>query len=344
MAVNLLIGLLVSAIQPNCTDGYSTDRCDPVVQAKMLEDYGAKAAAAFDNPNADMRRVFFIDGYGRDIILIEAVRVGEAEPEITIYSRVFDRPATSHFTAPLSQRQWDRVIRQSENLDRAIYRAPTTDEQGEELFYFCLHGWHYWGQSVSKGKIVNSVENSCNTDSVVERLAWDLADIALDAMPECAALDEANYVNDATRLRFCLQLGGDRLAMAQAMNDANPILFDHFHEGTTRAIDFSTASRLVIEEDELTAAKFVRTWQGIHDAEKEVSFGWNTVTATNADTAVITGLLHWNDEIETVEGKDRFKADGRDVTFILRRDSSDAKFRLDEVSVGPEYRYIEANE
>lgn len=59
---------------PNCRDDRGTDRCAETEQRRMRELYGVRSIEEHQAAGDQVRRIFYVDGYGRDLILIAFVR------------------------------------------------------------------------------------------------------------------------------------------------------------------------------------------------------------------------------------------------------------------------------
>jgi hypothetical protein len=256
-AVVILAALMMalsSAAQPapDCRDDRGTDRCAGEQQKRVRELFGVESVEMHQAAGDQVRRVFYVDGYGRDLIAIAFVREPGSDPMVRVH---FPKPETGRPTEPLQAAVpgavWEEVIQGSSLFDRTL--APLADEEP----VICLHAWVYTieavdpkgdGQYAKPPRPRRKTGDAC-TDDLVEAYAKDIQRAAIRLFPACAALDPDQHRNDASRLSACRLLKGDRLAAADALNRA----------GEFRRVDVAADGRLLRG---IFASKAVVDWNG----------------------------------------------------------------------------------
>lgn len=189
--------------------------------------FGVRSIEEHRDAGDQVRRVFYVDGYGRDVVLISFIRAPGREPMAYVHfpGREGERPRPP-FEAPVPQRTWGDMLRRSASFDRSFMpRPPPPPEPGEEqIVNVCLHSWVYTieandpsRQSGDPASLRRKTEDACE-DGPGEAFAWELQVATLPLFPACAALDPDRHRNPAAQLSACAILSGDRLAAAAVMN------------------------------------------------------------------------------------------------------------------------------
>ncbi len=218
-------------VDPNCSDDRGVDRCSPEQQRRTRQLFGVRSIEDHRAAGDEIRRVFYVDGYGRDIVLIAFVRAAGREPTAWVHYPEREGEARSEpFQAPVPLAVWNDVIESSANFHRR-FEVPArerTERAGEEQeMIICLHSWVYTMEAVNRPEydgqpqIRRKVEDACE-NGPGEMFAQRLDEIARSLFPHCAALDITQHRNAAMALSACRILSGDRLAAAQVLNSADP--------------------------------------------------------------------------------------------------------------------------
>lgn len=206
---------------PNCSDDRGVDRCSAEQQQRVRELFGVQPIEELQAAGAQVRRAFYVDGYGRDMVAIAFVRAPGRDPMLFVhYPRegdILPTPATA--LVPAST--WERVLSGSAHFDRALVSEPPASDP--DVFTVCLHSWVYSVEAVDPAvgragpKLRREVEDSCQ-DGLAAPYAGELAELALPLLPYCAALDPEQHRNTVSLLKACRLLNGDRMAAAEAFN------------------------------------------------------------------------------------------------------------------------------
>lgn len=210
-----------------CRDDRGTNRCSDAEQERMRALYGVRSIEAHRDAGDQLRRVFYVDGYGRDLIMIAFLRSPGSDPTAWVhYPRREGQPWPEPMKAAVPQAIWDRVIRRSEDFHRTYALLSGEDPESRSI---CLHGWVYAIEALDRPRGRLPAELRRKTESACENgpgseFAEELAALALALFPHCAAIDLEKQRNEATVLDLCRVLSGDRLAAAEVLNLANGFL------------------------------------------------------------------------------------------------------------------------
>ncbi len=222
--------LLFAAQAPdrNCTDDRGRDRCAAAAQQEMRALYGVPPIEELAAAGAEVRRIFYVDGYGRDTVLIAFVRAPGSDPTLRVhYPRHAREERPEPLQAPVPSGVWNEVIERGTHFHRR-FAAQAGEPDGAMLM--CLHSSVFVAEAAERGsaaqpaRIRRKTEDACE-GGPAEIYAGDLQRIALDLIPHCAALDTGQHRNAAAALDACRILRGDRLAAAEALNKADGFRF-----------------------------------------------------------------------------------------------------------------------
>lgn len=229
-----------AAPSPDCADDRGVDRCSPEQHRRVLDLFVMKPIEEHARAGDQVRRAFYVDGYGRDMIALSFVRAPGRDPMLSVHwPSSPDRPARAPEQVLVPAAIWEGVLAQSRYFDRELQPIATADSSG----VFCLHSWVYTVESHdpereggSRASLRRKVADAC-ADGLAEPYANHLARVALAAIPYCAALDPQSHRNEASMLRACALLEGDRLAAAQAYNQAMRLNQTHLPRSQVAALD-----------------------------------------------------------------------------------------------------------
>lgn len=214
----------------NCRDDNGVDRCAADQQRRTRTLFGVRSIEEHRDAGDQVRRVFYVDGYGRDVVLISFIRAPSREPMAYVhFPRREGQPAQAALEAPVPEAVWDDILRRSALFDRSLAArppAPPRPGEGQEIV-MCLHSWVYTieandprRRSGDPASLRQKTEDACE-DGPGEAFAWELQSAAVRLFPACAALDPDQHRNPASQLSACAMLSGDRLAAAAVMNRLN---------------------------------------------------------------------------------------------------------------------------
>lgn len=230
--VLLLVSLLVATpaaaqreVDSNCADDNGVDRCSAEQQRRVRALFGARSIEEHRDAGDQVRRVFYVDGYGRDVVLISFIRAPGREPMASVhFPRREGQPLRAAFETPVPETVWEDILRRSALFHRR-FAAPPLPGEGQAVS-ICLHSWVYTIEAndprrrTDPASLRRKIEDACE-DGPGEAFAWEMQSAALRLFPACAALDPDQHRNPASQLAACAILSGDRLAAATVMNRLN---------------------------------------------------------------------------------------------------------------------------
>lgn len=232
-----------------CGDDHGIDRCDDTVQQRMRVLYGFDSSAKLLEQSVTLRRAFFVDGYGNDVAAISFLRRPDATPLVEVRT-----PPPTGATSPrivsaaIDSDAWNAAISQSAHFEQQLAREmPSNEDSGGESdrFSICLHAWFVVVEAVDAPRVSPNVlagtgsdamarnpalpveapmepgttrsdaESACSA-GLATRYAFEMADIALAALPECSTLERDSFRNTPMVLAECSRLDGDKLAAGEA--------------------------------------------------------------------------------------------------------------------------------
>lgn len=210
-----------------CLDDNNRDICAPAMRAELLERLGMATAEADAAAGVESYRVFFVDGYGRDLPALVFERRPGSGPMSVVYGTEGRK-----LEVPVSPAVWDEMVARSEFADRELVQPPAEPRAANAPPAFCLHAWsstvEMTNSPVTRWRsepVRRRTENACN-GALTTRFAFFVAEQALKAQPHCQGLDIDRQRNAVTLLASCLMLKGDRAAAGS--------LFDQISDGRPR--------------------------------------------------------------------------------------------------------------
>lgn len=212
-----------AAVSRDCLDDNHVNRCDDGRRNETLARFSAPTIEADAGSGAEIYRVLMVDGYGQDLPVIAFERRPGFPPQAVVYAANGRK-----MTANISLELWGRAQRELRFADQAVTpEAPAVD--GRAMPAICLHSW------VSTVEMANSyldrsrrvpvrrrTEDAC-TAGLTTQSAFGLMALAMEAFPQCEALNEQQYRSAANRLGACAALEGDIPAAAEVRNTLNTL-------------------------------------------------------------------------------------------------------------------------
>ncbi len=318
MVLSLIAAMAFAAANPTtdpCRDDHLRDRCSAAEQDRMRKLYRVEPIRAFAAGTS--RRVFYVDGYGNDVVAIEFLRMPERDPVLRVHfpTASGDKPVAPLQTI-LSVEQWKSIIDASEYFDRKFAsKEPAKNAGDDDAITMCIHSWVYWAEATDPGEPSRSITDDACNDSPVEQFAWTAAKLARSLFPHCAMLDPRFSRNDATLLKTCLGLSGDRIAAAEVWNRAEA--FGSVDSaGPTGGIDeFSDYDiSLDINGSVTKRGSADAMWRSLFaDKTKRPAFYYGSIKGIDAKTVVVSGELYRagdNDKGQVADVEMRWEKDG----------------------------------
>lgn len=207
----------------DCRDDQGVDRCPEAEQRRVRALYGVGSIEEHRTAGDQVRRVFYVDGYGRDMVAISFVRARGRDPMVRIdYPRREGQPRPEPLAAPVPQAVWDDILGRSRNFERSFAPRPDDDPN---VIRMCIHPWVYTIEAADPAIGHQPATSRRKTEDACEGgpgalYAREVERAALALIPHCAALDTEQHRREASMLAACRILRGDRLAAAEALNRA----------------------------------------------------------------------------------------------------------------------------
>lgn len=199
LAILCLAGPTAAAARasgPVCPDVFGQDFCDADRMAARHGRFDVPTAEVLAGQGFEGVRVFWVDGFSRDLPLVSVLRPPGAAARLDVRiptdaaPRVMDQP-TSPWTWEVSQ-----------TLARMALAAPEAVSEDQ----MCLHAWSARIEVIAGGKVTTRVRSLCSGDALFEG-ADALSVRALDVMPGCDGLLGRTW---ADRLATCSIIGGQK--------------------------------------------------------------------------------------------------------------------------------------
>lgn len=310
----------------NCRDDHGVDRCDPARLAQFEKDFGVRPIEALQAPGIEVRRAFIVDGYGRDVAVLSFLRERNGPPLLRV------------FLPPVDGRPRVLEAKVSEAAFRSATAAPIEPPPPRDVarnaeagtVRICFHGWMATVESLSGGRSVRRTGHAC-ADSLPFKAAFEMADLAVKALPACAALDPEGYRNSVMQLVGCGQLEGDRKTAAAARNwlDAGRLLTPSpatLPKEIAPLLAEDAVLRWAGEREVVGREAVAASWLYNLTKDPEPDFWATRYRGASAEEAVVEGRFrYW-------EGDKTPIAHEAAAKLTLRRAGAD--FRLRRIEVG----------
>lgn len=224
LALLLLQAAATAQAKPvsGCSDDRGVDRCDPAQHRRVLKLFGAPPIEQHRDAGDLVRRVFYVDGYGKDLVGIAFIRSRGRDPQLKVYLQQPEGgPPRPPLEASVPAPVWDELVRRSAFFHRRLISPPPPPK---DVIILCGHAWVMTGEAVDEATspdepppVRRRTEDAC-FDGLTEMFAEDLYKMAFSLLPQCALLELRRYRNEAELLSACGILAGDRASAALAMN------------------------------------------------------------------------------------------------------------------------------
>jgi hypothetical protein len=176
----------------------------------------------------EVRRAYYIDGYGKDVVAIEFIRPSGEAPALRVhFPPVKGKAPAKPLAAAVDDATWRALLRRSALFDRALVPRAEKPFGPDDTITLCVHPWVYTVEASDPAQLPDEparvrqrTESACDR-GLVDAFAIEAAKMAVPLLPACARLDLEQHRNEIALLGACGLLTGDRLAAAEAMNEAN---------------------------------------------------------------------------------------------------------------------------
>jgi hypothetical protein len=214
----------------NCRDDNGVDRCARVAEDALS--LGMPSLETEKAAGAEVYRILQIDGYGRLMPAVAYERRVGAGPQVVVYAKDGVRMAAA---VPLVE--WEAVQGMARFADREM--TPPPGQSNPDEINICFHAWlstveiaNAADRGRPDGSVRRRTESACN-GGLASRFAFDLAALAIKRFPDCDVLNPDDYRNDMTRLEQCARFSGDRLAVAQLVNQVERSFMPEREDGSS---------------------------------------------------------------------------------------------------------------
>jgi hypothetical protein len=310
----------------NCRFEQNSPECLQLLSGEKAELYGVRSLDAHRAAGEQVRRVFYVDGHGRDLLLVAAVRAHRSEPTVSVHFPPQNGRTADPLRARMPRAAWREMLALPGSFDRESTAARQT---------VCLHGGTYLVEgsdpdsspgapsALSRGRGGDCNPNSASAyAAVVERTTLAL-------FPPCARI--ATHASPALRLAACGILHGDRLSAAEVLNRAEAFRMTYNASDTTRLAGLFTTQPEISWNGERTMREPAAFWAARAAPVRGVTtFIVQSVDATSANAVRLTGTL--SRAIDTPRGRATGMETAR-VEQTWRRE--EGAFRVARAVVGP---------
>jgi hypothetical protein len=209
-----------------CLDKRGRDRC-AAEQQRVRTLFGLRSIEEYLTAGDEVRRAYYIDGYGKDVVAIEFIRPSGEAPALRVHFPPRQgRVPTEPLVAAVDAETWSALLRRSELFDRRLAPLPEKPLGKNDEIIVCAHGWVYTVEAsepsrseYQPARVRQRTESACDHGLVA--FATEAAKMAVPLLPACARLDLRQYRNELALFAACGMLQGDRLAAAEVLNSAN---------------------------------------------------------------------------------------------------------------------------
>jgi hypothetical protein len=326
------------AEKPGCRDEGGVDRCDPEQQKRVLALFGLEPIETHRDAGDQVRRVFYVDGYGEDVVAISFVRPKGGDPTLSVhFPRAEGAPPLAPLRAPVPLQVWDDVIFRSTHFDRALVgQEKRVEDDGSILL--CIHGWTYTVEASDPPEreegtatLRRKTENACDR-GLVKIYAAEVDRAAVPLLAPCALLDPKHHRGRPSLLAACGLLQGDRFAAAAVMNEANALRWIEDADDA-RSLEglFESDATVDWNGEPNSGVRPAKFWATKIGESERASFYFESVVGERSDRVRLTALLaRWKKD---ASGEPTVQEVAK-VEQIWARDSGD-EFEIVSAKVGP---------
>lgn len=207
----------------NCRDDRGTDRCAGEQQRAVRALYGVRSIEEHRTAGDQVRRIFYVDGYGSDLLLIAFVRAPGSDPIVRVhFPRREGGEAPDSLQAAVPWAVWQDILFRSAHFDRELVPLPPPGG-------LCMHSWVYTIEATDPARSREepatqrrAVEDAC-AQGLARHYAIEVERATLPLFPHCARLASNQHPSPSTQLAACRILRGDRMAAAEVRNLAQAL-------------------------------------------------------------------------------------------------------------------------
>ncbi len=321
----------------DCHDDDMVDRCSPEKQRQVRELFGVKAIEAHRDAGDQVRRAFYVDGYGHDVVAIVFIRPKGGDPALWVH---FPKDGSGKrpepLQAPVPLRAWEELIERSAHFDQVLATSAPAKRSGgaEQQIIMCLHSWVFTVEATDPAKgeyrpatLRRRTEDACD-NGLTEAYAVELQRAAVPLLAPCARLDPRQHRGEAKLLSACRLLRGDRLAAAEVRNALQPFFGVEGPEDVPALRDlFASDGRIDWAGEKPSspsgAAEF---WVKKMTEAGRTDFYYDFVEGESADRVRVVGMLY-----RSIDGETRDRQAEVEMTWVRDGDA----FEVEQAVVRP---------
>jgi hypothetical protein len=307
------------AHRSGCYSRLSDPDCDAYRIRRQEWTYGLPSLDRLTAQGVQVRRVFFVDAYDRDLGALSFTRRAGEGPHVA-----FQSPGlrATGLAGPVPLGVWNRILERWREFDREPFTAPPAT--------VCLDSWEFFVEATDPGGRARSARRRRALDMCPrpDYVFW-LAEQAVALFAPCNLLD--NQDDPVTRLSICAAFRGDRMAAARAF-----LSLDFLRRASPS--EALAALQSILDEgvvlnwrgDIVRGAEPARLrWQRGLSETPQAEFEWSEVIGINERQIVIRGSFHY----DLRNSNEAFVATYRAPVTIRATGDGAGDFRINELSV-----------
>jgi hypothetical protein len=284
-----------------CADDRGSDRCSDKAVRAWQQRFDLTPIERMAGDGATVRRILYVDGYGREMLAISAIRAKGRPPVIEVRRPRFQKEGPFVRDRPVSEAVWQQIMGSAAMAHRRL--EPEANDGG----HICLHSWvsrfeaadprrlapNVLGELWLPSRVQTATASTCGGNPTTE-FAFTLASVALDSFAECSAVGTAGQRNAVTRLQSCLGFSGDTFAAAHAAAAAQDLhLFLFRNRAAANWAELLRRDTTLVSNE---LRKKNANWQGLEAiavASDHLSFHAEAVDGIDSQHARMTGVIRW---------------------------------------------------
>lgn len=293
-----------------CADDSGADRCSDAAMKAWRDRYNLPTIEKMADDGATVRRVLYVDGYGRDMMAISAVRAKGQPPIIEIRQPRRGKDAPVVRSRPIGETAWKGILTDSVSAHRQ-YRPEA--RSGDEDISICLHAWVIGFEAADPRRLAQFVvgqrwldtESRSATASTCENgpidiFSMKLADAAVGAFDECSGLDLARARNAVSLLNTCFGLSGDTVAAGHVLSvyrNLYPLIFRSVKAG-------ESWTDILCSDSDLASQTLKKSpgidWEGLRalfSNAHNVNFDIEETTGIDAHQVQMAATFNWSKNV-----------------------------------------------
>jgi hypothetical protein len=301
-------------------------QCREEERAALLAFYGLPTAESRLAAGSEMYRVFIFDAWMRHHVAIIVERAPGSSPTLTLQApprpgRAGAAPeAVPGASVPIPIRSWYALRRRAAYFDRLMVPEPV---RPGDIHICAGHGPLYFVESTDPDsredrRLRRSGLSDCQ-QGLAESFALEIALLAAEVIPACAALDEDPSSHVAERLRACAILSGDGAAAAEVYDLMRPLLAAERERPSAQQLASLFEGAQLGGPGSGTGAGPEQLWLQALAGGERAQFVVERVHAQSRDHAIVDGLLRRWHRLEREDDGPPFRVEEAPVQLLWTR-------------------------